>query len=290
MMSKDYSLLGGFLRLAFHDCVGKKCDGCINMNNDDNAGLDVYINKLEPVYQKQKVNGKLVMSRADFWALAGIEAVMMGSEFGVCPRCVPKYPTIKFQTGRVDCVGSPKGSPWTKDMHTFADPYGTTKQTTSFFRKQFGFGYMETVAIMGGHTLGQAHRDATGFTHPWVERKNQFNNDYYKDLVNPHKNWTQVSVGRPRFAKWQWESRGSDRTMMMLNSDVSLLKNLTDVSSGRVRGCKYNTCKTVSPSKANTAYWVKKFAKDNSLFLQEFGKAFQKVISHGYSSLKDVSS
>ena len=29
------------LRLAFHDCVGG-CDGCINVNNHDNAGLVGY--------------------------------------------------------------------------------------------------------------------------------------------------------------------------------------------------------------------------------------------------------
>ena len=31
-------LRGGLIRLAFHDCVGEKCDGCINMDLDDNAG------------------------------------------------------------------------------------------------------------------------------------------------------------------------------------------------------------------------------------------------------------
>lgn len=33
-------LRGGLIRLAFHDCVGDKCDGCINMDLDDNAGRD----------------------------------------------------------------------------------------------------------------------------------------------------------------------------------------------------------------------------------------------------------
>ena len=75
----------------------------------------------------------------------------------------------------------------------------------------------------------------------------------------------------------------------MLNADMSLLKNLTDVSSnGQVRGCKYNTCKDVDSEVANTAYWVKQYAKDNALFVQKFARAFQKMISHGYTNLKDV--
>ena len=31
-------LRAGLVRLAFHDCVGEKCNGCINMDLDDNAG------------------------------------------------------------------------------------------------------------------------------------------------------------------------------------------------------------------------------------------------------------
>ena len=34
----DLTLLGGFIRLAFHDCVGNHCDGCINNDHPDNAG------------------------------------------------------------------------------------------------------------------------------------------------------------------------------------------------------------------------------------------------------------
>ena len=32
-------MLGGLVRLSFHDCVGEKCDGCINNQNPENAGL-----------------------------------------------------------------------------------------------------------------------------------------------------------------------------------------------------------------------------------------------------------
>jgi len=54
-----------------------------------------------------------------------------------------------MKTGRKDCAGSPKGSPWTNDWHEFPDPLGTTKDTTSYFKKMFDFGDMETVAILG---------------------------------------------------------------------------------------------------------------------------------------------
>ena len=36
-------MLGGLVRLSFHDCVGEKCDGCINNQNPENAGLGAFI-------------------------------------------------------------------------------------------------------------------------------------------------------------------------------------------------------------------------------------------------------
>ena len=38
---------------VFHDCAGsnKKCDGCVNLSQADNKGLDIPINALDTVYK-----------------------------------------------------------------------------------------------------------------------------------------------------------------------------------------------------------------------------------------------
>ena len=36
-------MLGGLVRLSFHDCVGERCDGCINNQNPENAGLSTLL-------------------------------------------------------------------------------------------------------------------------------------------------------------------------------------------------------------------------------------------------------
>ena len=54
----DHPLMGGFVRLAFHDCVGgcDGCNGCIDHNNRDNGGLPRYTSLLDPICDKYKRN------------------------------------------------------------------------------------------------------------------------------------------------------------------------------------------------------------------------------------------
>lgn len=73
---------------------------------------------------------------------------------------------------------------------------------------------------------------------------------------------------------------------MMLNSDMGLVKDMgTITDEGEVTECDYNTCPEAD---ADVLDWVKQFAVDNDLFLEEFGRAFQTMVSHGYTSLTDV--
>jgi len=67
-----------FLRLAFHDCVGG-CDGCVDMTNPDNAGLDIPMDALSGIVTTWKSND---ISRADIWSLAA----MVGSEMTQAQR------------------------------------------------------------------------------------------------------------------------------------------------------------------------------------------------------------
>ena len=58
---------------AFHSCVGG-CNGCINIDQGDNGGLAEALAALEDKYSKLGL-ADLGVSRADFWALAGMVAV-----------------------------------------------------------------------------------------------------------------------------------------------------------------------------------------------------------------------
>ena len=98
--NNEKQMIAGFVRLAFHDCVGAGgCDGCIDHNNPSNGGLKFYTDKLNPVYD---ANVQGTMSRADFYMLAGYVALQRASE-GLADQF-----TAFPEFGRVDCSTSPE--------------------------------------------------------------------------------------------------------------------------------------------------------------------------------------
>ena len=62
---------------GFHSCVGG-CNGCFNVNESGNKGMKDIFDKLEQIYGQLELQRSGV-SRADFWALAGIVAVEQAS-------------------------------------------------------------------------------------------------------------------------------------------------------------------------------------------------------------------
>ena len=67
-LRNDLPFIGGFVRLAFHDCLGDGgCDGCINHTLPDNAALKNYTYKLDLHYDSSYNTS---MSPADFYILS----------------------------------------------------------------------------------------------------------------------------------------------------------------------------------------------------------------------------
>ena len=85
------------------------CDGCLNVNNPDNAGLADLVDSLDTVYTTNGYDS--VLSRADFWALAGVYAVDKTIELNNddCEEddCAVPDSGLVFQWGRTDCDTAP---------------------------------------------------------------------------------------------------------------------------------------------------------------------------------------
>jgi len=273
------STLPTAVRLAFHDCVGG-CDGCLNVNNEDNAGLADLVADLDTLYLAEGYNN--VLSRADFWALAGIYAVDKTIELANdnCDEddCQVPDSGLVFQWGRQDCGTAPDTD---VDVGLPSATLGHA-EVMSFFASEFGFDDNETVALMGAHTLGRASSENSGFNGPWITGETQwFNNEYYKKLVDTDLSWRNRDASTDEdTSKWQWNVAG---VAFMLNVDVSLYKDITVEDDGK-SSCAFASCEA-----APTATAVEAFAASNEVWITEFAKVFTKMQAHGATELYDLS-
>ncbi|CAI9275730.1 unnamed protein product [Lactuca saligna] len=158
------------LRLAWHDAgtydVNTKTGGPNgSIRNEEefshgsNNGLKIAIDFCEEIKSKHPR-----ITYADLYQLAGVVAVE-----------VTGGPTVDFVPGRKDSKISPKegrlpnatkGAPHLRDI---------------FYR--MGLSDKDIVALSGGHTLGKAHADRSGFDGPWTRDPLKFDNSYFVELL-----------------------------------------------------------------------------------------------------------
>ncbi|XP_071935299.1 L-ascorbate peroxidase 3-like isoform X2 [Coffea arabica] len=158
------------LRLAWHDAgtydVNTKTGGPNgSIRNEEeyshsaNSGLRIALNFCEEVRSRHPK-----ITYADLYQLAGVVAVE-----------VTGGPTIDFVAGRKDSMISPKegrlpdankGVPHLRDV---------------FYR--MGLSDKDIVALSGGHTLGRAHPERSGFDGPWTKEPLKFDNSYFVELL-----------------------------------------------------------------------------------------------------------
>ncbi|KAJ8504637.1 hypothetical protein OPV22_005523 [Ensete ventricosum] len=158
------------LRLAWHDAgtydVKTKTggpNGSIRLEEEyshgSNAGLKIAIDLLEPVKAKHPK-----ITYADLYQLAGVVAVE-----------ITGGPTVPFAPGRKDSSVCPEEGRL-PDAHQ-----GVSHLRNVFYR--MGLSDKDIVALSGGHTLGKAHRERSGFEGPWTKDPLKFDNSYFAELV-----------------------------------------------------------------------------------------------------------
>jgi L-ascorbate peroxidase len=169
-------IMSTILRFAWHD-AGTFCNatktggpnGSIRhrpeMGHDSNKGLAFANSKIEA--QKQLFPN---VGYADLIQAGGYAAV----EFcGGLP--------MPFRFGRVDAPEDKCTPPGRLPDAT----QGTRHIRDIFYR--MGFNDQEIVALSGGHTIGRAYKENSGFDGPWTENSPHFDNAYFKELTRPQR-------------------------------------------------------------------------------------------------------
>nr|AIP90109.1 ascorbate peroxidase [Musa AB Group] len=162
------------LRLAWHDAgtydVKTKTggpNGSIRFEEEyshgSNAGLQIAIDLLEPVKVKHPK-----ITYADLYQLAGVVAVE-----------ITGGPTVPFAPGRKDSSVCPE------EGRLPDANQGVSHLRDVFYR--MGLSDKDIVALSGGHTLGRAHRERSGFQGAWTKDPLKFDNSYFAELVKGEK-------------------------------------------------------------------------------------------------------
>jgi len=273
------------LRLSFHACVGG-CDGCVNVNDPNNAVLADLVSDLEEVYQSQGLAD--IISRADLWALLGIWAVekTIARNNQECNDCetVPALQT-EFQWGREDC----KTAPYTDALLNFPSTLWNHSRLMDYFASDFGLTEREVTAMMGSHTIGRAeHFNSNSYK----IKQGYFNNKYYSHLNDQSLDWKldiidcvdlnniNTSLCEEGLEKsWKWTVQD---TQFNLNPDVALVKSFEIDDEGQP-SCQFHDCPDSS-----SASIVEEFAQSNAKFIEDFSAAYKKLLSNGYVSLNSL--
>ncbi|KAJ4966824.1 hypothetical protein NE237_018673 [Protea cynaroides] len=158
------------LRLAWHDAGTYDVttntggpNGSIRNEEEhmhsSNNGLKIAIDLCEEVKAKHPK-----ITYADLYQLAGVVAVE-----------VTGGPTIDFVPGRKDSLVSPKEG-------RLPDAKQGVKHLRDVFYRM-GLNDKDIVALSGGHTLGRAHPERSGFEGPWTKEPLKFDNSYFVELL-----------------------------------------------------------------------------------------------------------
>ncbi|KAJ0262751.1 L-ascorbate peroxidase 3 [Hirschfeldia incana] len=158
------------LRLAWHDAgtydAQTKTGGPNgSIRNEEeythgaNSGLKIALELCEGVKAKHPK-----ITYADLYQLAGVVAVE-----------VTGGPEISFQPGRKDSNVCPTEG-------RLPDAKKDFKHLREVFYRM-GLSDKDIVALSGGHTLGRAHPERSGFDGPWTQEPLKFDNSYFVELL-----------------------------------------------------------------------------------------------------------
>ncbi len=307
LISSNPILAPKFIRMGFHDCVGG-CDGCIDLGNPDHNGVNIPMQALENIIQKYTVDQNSGLTRADIYALAATAA----ADVSQSSSARVDYPFSWFgrkncedvETVCLDSQNQKSTCDATHGPHRQMPSSGsTTEELLSFFSDNFGFNASQTVALLGAHSLGSAHREFTGFTGSWVSNNLILSNSYYQNLVGGSgglsdseatmaaaPDWTNNFINNSDISgmpsRWQWEQNG----LIMLDSDIALVRDFSgqiDSTTGQVT-CPFSASSSgdvsACPFASVTGQFVAQYKNDELLFLNDFRNVFSAVLVHGYDT------
>ena len=188
------------------------------------------------------------MSRADFWALAGIVALEVGAFNGGTD-----LPEIVFQSGRIDCSESPD------DDQEFEYPSGDMDHDSmfSYMESHFGYNANQTTALMGAHSLGNLHAFISSYVGTFTTgHHKELNNQFYSDMFE--NTWTEEQFKKSTLQQYFGVDSSGNDVGARLHTDFELLykiylNEVDDSSTCSLEECGHSDTYDLSYEYANVS-------------------------------------
>jgi len=119
-----------------------------------------------------------------------------------------------------------------------------------FYR--MGFNDQEIVALVGAHSLGRCHTNASGYEGPWTKAPTFFSNDFFRELLE--NKWT------PRQWNGPLQYEDPSKELMMLPGDLALIQD------------------------PQFKQFVVLYAQDEEAFKRDFANSFSKLLDLGVNT------
>lgn len=209
----------------------------------DNKGLDLVMQRLEPLKQKFEW-----ASYGDIYTFAGVVAIsVLGG------------PSVKWWPGRVDTNDRnrvppngflPDGALGNQVPKNGGSAPGVLHMRAVFSRLQCSDA--EAIALMiGGHAIGRMHKDRSGFEGRWSHTPLVFSNNYAKALLNLKFTSERSPAGKLQFKD------SSDKELTFMPIEMAILTDDT-----------YRN-------------WLVRFNLDPGFFYATFSRAYSKILDNG---------
>jgi hypothetical protein len=263
-------------------------EGCVDLANPDNAGLDKPISALQPIADAFSGRG---LTRTDIWMLAGLVATetalppddrdMLFDLQWIGRKTCEQLGNCGFDFSGNPTVCTPMRGPHVGQAHATLG----TRSIQSFFEDEFDFNPQQVTALMGAHSVGRMSRQNSGFTGRWDLSSTSFDAGYWIELVGQPPPFSLETVfnndlsGIPNRRQWGGIVNGNSR-VTMLHTDIALVRNLEDMRDGNAN-CDFSGPRACSQDTPFMPH-ARRYVQDNRLWLFDFRDAFTLLIDHGH--------